>query len=106
MSSAETALVAAATLVAAVTAKAWAAFSLMGRAQKGRRDGAFERRLYRIATIAPLVACGAIVALAAVTGLWWLEASAALFAALVLAKTVWAVRASSPRPIAAPRRRG
>lgn len=86
-------LIAGLVLVLAVALKAWASFHLMTHYRiDDYLATAKARRFYWTAMVAPIVACLAIVALAATTRLWWLVVPAVIFLSLISARTTWAVR--------------
>jgi hypothetical protein len=87
------AIVAALALIAASILRIWATFTLMHRYRVDEYLATSQaRRLYRTAQFTPLVACAAVLALAWITRIWWVEAPAAIFALVVAVKTGWAVR--------------
>lgn len=60
------------------------------------RDFAKRRRLYGVDKGAPIVACLAIVVLALRTRLWWVEAVAGLFLAVIVLGVCVTVRRQYP----------
>ncbi len=82
-------LLAVTVLVAAVV-RGWGAITLMSNYSVDEYLATPRaRQLYWISAVMPLIMVGAIVALASMTGIWWVTLPACLFAAFVICKTLW-----------------
>lgn len=86
-------LLLAATALAAAVVRGWAGVTLMSKYKIDEYlDTTRARRLYWTGVAMPFVMVGAIVALASMTGIWWVMLPPCLLAAFVVWKTSWVLR--------------
>jgi hypothetical protein len=79
-----------ATALAAAIVRLWVSVRLMSNYKvEEYLSTTRARRLYWTATAMPLVSVGAIVALASMSGIWWVMLLPCLLAAFVVWKTAW-----------------
>jgi hypothetical protein len=85
-------------LVLSVTLKWWSTFQLWHRYQPSDYwDDQRARRLFLLGKISPLTACGAVVALAYATSLWWFIVPAWLFFVILAYGVVWRINLARRR---------